>query len=53
MNELPKVVAGTPVGNSVKVEIWRNGKIKTLSVKLGELLAENNNLIDNKQQRFN
>ena len=35
MNELPKVVAGTPVGNSVKVEIWRNGKIMTLNVKLG------------------
>ncbi len=52
MNELPKVVAGTPVGNSVKVEIWRNGKIKTLNVKLGELeLAENNNLIDNKQNK--
>ena len=47
MNELPKVVAGTPVGDSVKVEIWRDGKIKTLNVKLGELeLAENNNLIN-------
>ena len=48
MNELPKVVAGTPVGKSVKVEIWRDGKIKTLNVTLGELeLAENNNLINN------
>merc|ERR1712146_614267 len=52
MNELPKVVAGTPVGKSVKVEIWREGKIKTLSVKLGELeLAENNNIIKNKQNK--
>ena len=52
MNELPKVVAGTPVGKSVKVEIWREGKIKTLSVKLGELeLAENNNLIKNNQKQ--
>ena len=51
MNELPKVVAETPVGKSVNVEIWRNGKIKTLTVKLGELeLAENNNLIPNKQK---
>ncbi len=50
MNELPKVVAGTPVGKSVKVVIWREGKLKTLNVTLGELeLAENNNLInDNK-----
>ena len=51
MNELP-VVAGTPVGKSVKVEIWREGKIKTLNVKLGELeLAENNNLINNNQRK--
>ena len=52
MNELPKVVAGTPVGKLVKVEIWREGKIKTLNVKLGELeLAENNNLIKNNQEK--
>ena len=52
MNELPKVVAGTPVGKSVNVEIWREGKIKTLKVKLGELeLAENNNLIKNNQKK--
>ena len=52
MNELPKVVAGTPVGKSVKVEIWREGKIKSLTVKLGELeLAENNNLINNNQTK--
>ena len=52
MNELPKVVAGTPVGKSVKIEIWREGKIKTLNVKLGELeLAENNNLINNNQKK--
>merc|ERR1712146_253147 len=50
MNELPKVVAGTPVGNSVKVEIWRNGKIKTLNVKLGELELAANNLSDNNKQ---
>ena len=50
MNELPKVVAATPVGKSVVVEIWREGNIKTLTVKLGELeLAENNNLTSNKQ----
>ena len=52
MNELPKVVASTPVGKSVKVKIWREGNIKTFSVKLGELeLAENNNLIKNKQKK--
>ena len=52
MNELPKVVASTPVGKSVKVKIWREGNIKTFSVKLGELeLAENNNLIKNNQKK--
>ncbi len=52
MNELPKVVAGTPVGKSVKVQIWRQGKKITLDVKLGELeLAENNNIINNKNSK--
>ncbi|MDC3096597.1 DegQ family serine endoprotease [Alphaproteobacteria bacterium] len=52
MNELPKVVASTPVGKSVKVEIWREGKINTLTVILGELeLAENNNLINNNPKK--
>ena len=51
MNKLPKVVAETPVGKSVKVIIWREGMIKTLNVKVGELeLAENNNLINNNQK---
>jgi serine protease Do len=46
MKELPKVVAGTPVGKSVPLEILRNGKKLTLNVTLGELeLAEKENLI--------
>jgi serine protease Do len=46
MKELPKVVAGTPVGKSVPVVILRNGKEITLDVTLGELeLAEKENLI--------
>ena len=46
MKELPKVVAGTPVGESVPLIILRNGKELTLNVKLGELeLAEKENLI--------
>ena len=39
--ELPKLVAGTPVGDSVKIEIWRDGKIKTLNVKLNEQYEKN------------
>jgi len=46
MKELPKVVAGTPVGKSVPLFILRNGKTITLNVVLGELeLAEKENLI--------
>ena len=46
MKELPKVVAGTPVGKSVPVLIWRNGKTIKLVVTLGELeLAEKGNLL--------
>ena len=46
MKELPKVVASTPVGESVPVVILRNGKELTLNVTLGELeLAEKENLI--------
>jgi serine protease Do len=46
MKELPKVVAGTPVGKSVPLVILRNGKELSLNVVLGELeLAEKENLI--------
>ncbi len=46
MKELPRVVAGTPVGKSVPLVILRNGKELTLNVTLGELeLAEKENLI--------
>ena len=46
MKELPKVVAGTPVGKSVPLVILRDGKELTLNVTLGELeLAEKENLI--------
>ena len=37
MNELPKFVASTPVGKKVEIVVWRNGKIMTLQVILGEL----------------
>ena len=37
MNELPKFVANTPVGKKVEIVVWRNGKIISLQVVLGEL----------------
>ena len=38
--ELPYIVSSTPVGKTVDVEIFRNGREKTLQVKLGELKEE-------------
>jgi serine protease Do len=37
MNELPRIVAGTPVGKAVDVLVLRDGKRKTVEVTLGEL----------------
>lgn len=36
-HQLPVMVADTPVGKEVKVEVIRNGKHETLTVKIGEL----------------
>ena len=36
MRQLPRIVAGTSVGKAVDVEVWRQGKIVKLLVKLGE-----------------
>ncbi len=36
-SDLPPLVGITPVGEDVSVEILRNGKVKNLSVELGEL----------------
>ena len=37
MRQLPRIVAETMVGADVKVQVWRRGEIKNLSVQLGEL----------------
>ena len=37
MNELPYIVASTPVDKTVKVEVIRKGEKKTLEVKVGKL----------------
>jgi serine protease Do len=36
-SELPLIVASTPIGKNVKVEIIRKGEKKTLDIKVGEL----------------
>jgi len=40
MNELPRIVAATPVGKEVEVEILREGKPLKLKLKVGELKEE-------------
>lgn len=40
MNALPRLVAETPVGKKVKVVVIRNGARKELTVKVGELTEE-------------
>ena len=36
-SDLPAIVAGTPIGNSAKVEVLRNGKTQYMTVKVGKL----------------
>ncbi len=40
MNELPRIVAATPVGKEVEVEVLREGKTLKLHLKVGELKDE-------------
>jgi len=40
MEELPRIVAVTPVGKKVEVEVMRNGKSKTLELEVGLLDEE-------------
>ncbi len=40
MRGLPRIVAETPTGRTVKVVIWRAGKEETLDVMVGELTEE-------------
>jgi serine protease Do len=37
MRELPRIVAETPIGTKVPLEVWRKGKLVTLQVEIGEL----------------
>ncbi len=40
VNDLPRLVAATPVDTEVKAEIFREGKRRTLKVKIGKLAGE-------------
>jgi len=40
MHELPRIVANTPVGKQVKVDLLRQGQLKTFTVTVAELKEE-------------
>jgi serine protease Do len=40
MRGLPRIVAETPIGKAVEVEIWRRGERRSVEVTLGELPEE-------------
>jgi serine protease Do len=40
MRNLPRLVAETPIGSEVELQIWRGGVTKTISLKLGEYPEE-------------
>lgn len=37
MRELPKIVAQTPIGKDVPVELWRGGRVVSVTANIGEL----------------
>ena len=39
-NDLPRIVGQTRPGKKVEVEVWRNKKLKTLSLTVGEIPAD-------------
>jgi serine protease Do len=49
MNDLPFVVASTPVGKVVTVEVIRKGKKKNVHVKIGRLEEEGEAVVEAKQ----
>ena len=50
MRKLPKVVAGTKVGKSVELKIWRNKKLISKRLTLGRL--ESSNEFKEKKQNY-
>jgi serine protease Do len=41
-NDLPRIVGQTKPGSIVEAEVWRDGKLKTLKIKVGEIPADEN-----------
>ena len=39
VRDLPRMVAGAEVGSEIEIDLWRDGRMETVRVKLGELEA--------------
>lgn len=51
MRSLPRIVAETPIGESVELEYWREGKMQKTSVEIGELeKAEEDGLLETSEK---
>ncbi len=51
MRNLPRIVAETPIGKTVNIKVWRDGKEKTLKIKVAELeKAEEEGLLEETAQ---
>lgn len=54
MRNLPRIVAETPIGESVKMKVWRDGQEIDADVEIGELeKAEDEGLLDSAPYRPN
>jgi serine protease Do len=51
MRKLPRIVAETPIGRKVDMEVWRNGHRETLQVAVGELKDEASEQAKTEQQK--
>lgn len=52
MRTLPRIVADTPVGRDVDVQVWREGKTMDVKIKVAELeVAEQEGLVENGAQK--
>ena len=47
MRNLPRLVAETPIGQSVPVELWREGKEQTIQTTVGEMPEEEQKVASN------
>jgi len=50
MRKLPRIVAATEVGRTVKVKVWRDGTLATLKVKIEKLKEDKPSVVSQNEQ---